>query len=82
MAHLWNRGYDAARKLVVAIVGGTIVLIGVCMLVLPGPAFVVIPAGIAVLGIEFAWARRWLRSVRDRIATATRRGDDRDGSSS
>jgi len=67
MRHVWTRGYEAARKVVIGIVGGTVVLFGVAMLVLPGPAFVVIPAGIAILALEFAWARRWLRIVRQRI---------------
>ena len=40
------------------------VLIGICMIVLPGPAIVVIPAGLAILGIEFAWARMMLKKVR------------------
>jgi len=39
--------------------------IGVALLVLPGPAFVVIPLGLAILGLEFAWARVWLRKVKD-----------------
>ena len=38
--------------------------IGVALIVLPGPALVVIPLGLAILGVEFAWARRWLRKVR------------------
>jgi tellurite resistance protein TerC len=42
----------------------TVVLIGVAMIVLPGPAIVVIPAGLAILATEFAWARRWLRIIR------------------
>lgn len=46
------------------ILGGTVLLLGVAMIVLPGPAFIVIPAGLAILAIEFAWARRWLRSAR------------------
>ncbi len=48
------------KKIVVAIIGGTVVLIGLAMTVLPGPAIVVIPAGIAILATEFVWARRWL----------------------
>jgi tellurite resistance protein TerC len=68
MRRVLSVGYGAARKIVVAAVGGTLVLIGVAMLVLPGPAIVVIPAGIAVLALEFAWARRWLRIVRQRIS--------------
>lgn len=42
----------------------TVVLIGVAMIVLPGPAIVVIPAGLAILATEYAWARRWLHIVR------------------
>ncbi len=58
--------YKTARRIVIAVVGTSVVLIGVAMLVLPGPAFVVIPAGLAILGVEFAFARRWLRSVKAR----------------
>ena len=58
-------GYQAARKVVVGVVGGTVILCGVAMLVLPGPALVVIPVGLAILAVEFAWARRWLRRLRE-----------------
>jgi tellurite resistance protein TerC len=34
------------------------------MIVLPGPAFVVIPVGLGILGIEFAWARIWLKKAK------------------
>lgn len=40
------------------VIGGTVLLIGIAMIVLPGPAMVVIPAGLAILSIEFVWARR------------------------
>lgn len=43
------------------IVGGAVVLIGVLLLFIPGPAFVVIPAGFGILALEFSWARRWMR---------------------
>jgi hypothetical protein len=49
------------RRVIVAVIGGTIVLIGVILIVLPGPAFVVIPLGLVVLATEFAWARWLLR---------------------
>jgi len=54
-----------ARRVVVTIVGGTVLLIGIALLVLPGPAIVVIPIGLAILATEFAWARRWLRIMRE-----------------
>ncbi len=56
--------YKKARRVVIAIVGGSIVVVGILMIVLPGPAILVIPAGLAILGIEFAWARRWLRKLK------------------
>ena len=57
--------YRAGRKLVIATIGGSVVALGVAMLVLPGPAIIVIPLGLAVLAVEFAWARRWLERLRD-----------------
>jgi uncharacterized protein (TIGR02611 family) len=40
--------------------GLVILAAGVAMLALPGPAFVVIPIGLAILSLEFAWAERLL----------------------
>ena len=54
-----------ARKIVVFIVGCSVVLFGIALLVLPGPAVVVIPVGLAILATEFAWARRWLKIIRE-----------------
>ena len=65
--------YRAARRIVVAIVGGTVLLVGVAMIVLPGPATIVIPAGLAILAIEFAWARRWLRRIKLQARQTIRR---------
>ena len=60
------------RKLIVAVIGGTILLIGIALIVLPGPAFIVIPIGLAILATEFAWARRAV--VRTRAMVAKARG--------
>lgn len=48
------------RRIAIAIAGGTVLLVGLAMTVLPGPAFLVIPAGLAILGTEFPWAQRLL----------------------
>ena len=48
------------KRVVVSVVGATVLLIGIALLVLPGPAFIVIPLGLAILATEYAWARRWL----------------------
>lgn len=55
------------RKILVTAVGGTILVFGLALLVLPGPAFVVIPIGLAVLATEFVWARRWLRRAKGMV---------------
>lgn len=65
LAHLT---YRAARRIVVAVVGATVVLTGIVMLLTPGPGLIVIPLGLAILSIEFAWAKLWLKRVRERIS--------------
>ena len=57
--------HSVAKKIVVGVLGGTITLIGVALIVLPGPAFIVLPIGLSILATEFYWARRWLRKVKD-----------------
>jgi len=52
------------RKLIVGVIGGTVLLIGIALIVLPGPAFIVIPIGLAILATEFAWARRAVDKAR------------------
>ncbi|MDA8165128.1 MAG: PGPGW domain-containing protein [Desulfobacteraceae bacterium] len=65
--------YRTARRIVVAVVGTTLLVIGLFMIVLPGPAMVVIPLGLGVLSLEFAWARRWLQKVKQRAAQMVNR---------
>lgn len=60
--------YKMARRIAIAVVGSTVLLLGVVMIVTPGPAFVVIPVGLAILSIEFTWARLWLKRVRETIS--------------
>jgi len=52
------------RKIFILLIGSTVVLVGIIMLVTPGPAFVVIPAGLGILALEFAWARRILKKAK------------------
>ncbi len=60
--------FRAARRVVVAVTGGTITLVGIAMIVLPGPAIVVIPIGLSILATEFLWAKRFLRKAREMAA--------------
>ena len=72
-----NVTYKVARRIVVGVVGATVVLLGLVMLVTPGPALVVIPVGLAILSIEFTWARMWLRKLREAISSNNRSGRSR-----
>ena len=59
---VWN----FVRRALVLVFGVLVLLIGIAMIVLPGPAIVVIPLGLAILATEFLWARRLLLSARMR----------------
>ena len=61
--YLWRH----TRRVVVFVVGSTVVLIGVIMLVLPGPGSLVIPLGLAILATEFAWAAWLLKVAKQRL---------------
>ena len=65
------REWPIARKIVVAVIGGTIVLFGIALLVLPGPGSVVIPIGLLIMASEFAWAR-WLLHRGKKIVKKTK----------
>ena len=69
--------YRIARRIVIGAVGSTVLLVGIVLLFTPGPAFVVIPAGLAILAIEFEFARRWLQHVRDMATAAVRKNGGR-----
>jgi uncharacterized protein (TIGR02611 family) len=56
-----------------AVVGSTVTLAGLAMLVTPGPALVVIPIGLAMLALEFAWAERLLDRALDQAEIAQRK---------
>ena len=55
------------KKIIVAVTGTIVTLIGVAMIVLPGPAFIVIPAGLAILATEFEWAEKLLHKVKEKF---------------
>jgi tellurite resistance protein TerC len=68
-----DRVPPAVRKIVIAVIGTTILLIGVALIVLPGPAFIVIPIGLSVLASEFIWARRVIKRGRIFVERVRRR---------
>jgi uncharacterized protein (TIGR02611 family) len=65
--HIIIHTVKQAKRLVVIVIGFTILAIGIAMIVLPGPAIIVIPVGLALLATEFIWAKKLLVAVRTRI---------------
>lgn len=59
-----------ARRVTIFVVGATVALLGLVMLLTPGPGIPVIVAGLAILAVEFAWARRLLANARARMQAA------------
>ncbi len=55
------------KRLIVGIIGTTILVIGLAMIILPGPAFIVIPVGLSVLATEFLWAKKIVQRFNDKI---------------
>jgi len=69
-----------ARRVVVIVVGFTVLLFGLALIVLPGPAVLLIPIGLGILATEFVWARQLLRRMKteaERLRSVARRGAER-----
>ncbi|MBX4201576.1 PGPGW domain-containing protein [Candidatus Saccharibacteria bacterium] len=68
-----NKAYRAARKAAIAVLGFSIIIVGLALLVLPGPGILVIIAGLAVLAIEFTWAERHLNTLKSKASQAAKK---------
>lgn len=63
---LWT--LKQAKRVVVIVIGLSVIGIGIAMIVLPGPAILVIPIGLGILGTEFVWARKLLYTLKERLS--------------
>ncbi len=59
--------WSHVRRIAIFLIGTTVVLLGVIMLVIPGPGLLTIAGGLALLATEFAWARWALKNSQDRL---------------
>ena len=69
------KSMESAKRLVRVVVGLTLLLVGLLLLVLPGPAFIVIPIALAILAGEFVWARVLLARVRHHLQSVKNQMD-------
>lgn len=73
LEQLFSATYRQARRAVILLLGSSVLVIGIAMVLLPGPAILVIPAGLTILGLEFAWARRWLAQIKQTVGNIEHR---------
>jgi tellurite resistance protein TerC len=64
--------YKGVKRIVILVLGTSVLLVGVAMIILPGPAILVIPAGLAILATQFAWARLLLRKMKRKARALSR----------
>jgi uncharacterized protein (TIGR02611 family) len=63
-----TRAGRLALQSVVGVVGGAVIIVGIVLLPLPGPGWLVIFAGLGLLATEFEWASRLLGFARRRVS--------------
>ncbi|MCL1058108.1 PGPGW domain-containing protein [Shewanella gelidimarina] len=60
------------KRALITIVGGILTLTGAALIILPGPAWLLLPIGLAVLSIEYPWAHRWLKKSQNHMSNTAR----------
>ncbi|WP_239395472.1 PGPGW domain-containing protein, partial [Frankia sp. CiP3] len=63
-----NRGVRLVRRIAVTTAGVSVLGVGVALLALPGPGFLVIALGFFILSLEYEWARRRFDKARKKAA--------------
>jgi tellurite resistance protein TerC len=77
--HPLYHSYRLAKRIVIGIVGGTVLALGIVMMVTPGPGIPAIIAGLGILAIEFAWARIWLKKAKAKAEAMAKNFTNRNG---
>jgi uncharacterized protein (TIGR02611 family) len=62
-----TRSGRLTEQIVIGVVGAAVVLVGLVLVPLPGPGWLIVLAGLAILAVEFAWARHLLEFTRARL---------------
>lgn len=67
LGRIYTMTFAGIKRVVILLVGTSVVIVGIIMIVTPGPAIVVIPAGLAILATEFVWARMLLKYFKNKF---------------
>jgi len=69
---LYHITYTGFRRIIITLIGVSVLIVGIIFIVTPGPAIIVIPAGLAILASEFVWARILLKKVKHKFSYYTK----------
>jgi uncharacterized protein (TIGR02611 family) len=69
------RSFRQVKRVIIAVIGFTVLAIGLVMIVLPGPAFIVIPVALAILATEFVWAKNVMNKVKTKFPSKKKETD-------
>jgi len=61
------------KRIAISVAGLVLLLLGLAMMVLPGPGILFIIAGLAVLATEYVWAQRMLNYTKQKAEQAKNR---------
>jgi uncharacterized protein (TIGR02611 family) len=70
--------YKQIKRIIITIVGFSVLFIGILLIFLPGPAIIVIPAGLSILATEFVWAKNLLEKVKSKIKKKANKDHEKD----
>jgi len=67
LGKLYHLTYSGLKRILVLVIGTSVLVVGIIMIFTPGPAIIVIPAGLAILATEFIWARVLLKRFKNKF---------------
>ena len=65
----------ALKKISITLAGGILLLLGIIMIVLPGPAVLIIPLALTILSLEYQWAKHWLKKSQKMLSVSAKNMD-------
>lgn len=67
LGKIYHLTYFGLRRVLISLMGVSVIILGIIMIFTPGPAIIVIPAGLAILATEFVWARVLLKKFKNKF---------------
>ena len=62
-----NNIINQTKRLIIFVIGTTVLVFGIILIFTPGPAIIIIPIGLAILATEFVWARVLMHNIKEKI---------------